>query len=78
MTADVRLHGDDTGCTSCGHPEGCPCTCCTPGYQPTRIATCPDCMSDLTNEAWDFWCTACRKTWGFNEVAYFEEGQPDD
>lgn len=49
-----------------------------PAYQRAYIAACPQCCSDLTDEAFSYWCTECQRSWSFAEVAFFDEGQPDD
>ncbi len=49
-----------------------------PRYRPRLIASCPDCGTDLVDEAFAFWCPACRQSVSFAQVAYFDEGQPDD
>ena len=64
MTA-TRLHGDDTGCTSCGHPEGCPCSCCTPEE---HAPLCPDCTNPLEDEGLSLYCGYCRRPVSFAEA----------
>lgn len=49
-----------------------------PPYRATFIASCPRCGSDLIDEGFSFWCSGCREAITANEVAYFDEGQPDD
>ena len=50
-----------------------------PRYAPTIIYCCPRCGSDLDNEGLGgFWCPSCRQPVSGQEVAYFDEGQPDD
>ena len=43
-----------------------------------RIAACPDCLGDCIDEGVDLWCPACRASWTFAQVGYFEEDLPDD
>jgi hypothetical protein len=49
-----------------------------PRYTPQIIASCPACSADLIDEAFTYWCPECRRSWSGCEVAYFDEGLPDD
>jgi hypothetical protein len=49
------------------------------GYRPPPIAACPECLGDCQSEGRDGWyCPACRANWTWQQVAYFEDGDPDD
>ena len=49
-----------------------------PAYHATYIACCPECCSDLHDEAFSYWCRACQRSWSFTEVALFDESSIDD
>jgi len=47
-------------------------------YAPTIIASCPECCTDLQDEAFSYWCATCRRSWSFTEVAFFDDGDIRD
>lgn len=48
-----------------------------PQYRTRLIASCPECCTDLIDEAYEFWCPACQRAVSFAEVAYFDETDYD-
>lgn len=49
-----------------------------PRYTGTIIAACPDCSSDLQDEAFSYWCAVCQRSWSFTQVAFYDDRNPDD
>ncbi len=37
-------------------------------------AVCPDCTTDLIDEAFTFWCPVCQRAVPYNEVIIWGEG----
>jgi len=49
-----------------------------PRYATTQILTCPDCYSDLADEAFAYWCPGCQRAVSFAEAISYIDGDPHD